>query len=619
MNADIRLKQFAEIKRLIKIDYTGKAFNLLLSAASPDDGCDVQLRCARIFNSLSKKNLQLKPLKVAILASSSTEHLVPILAYWLAKEGFNAEIWAAPFDTLAATVLDPSSTLYTFEPDCIWIMNTWRDIDISAMPGANMQDVSGALDGAIKKTVGLVHAVRARTTAQIVLNNADIPLMEVFGNLGANVAWSFRNLLRQYNVLLAKAVDPGFTIFDFDHLSSVFGKSRWEDPTYWYHSKNAFSFDALGMIAFHFSRLIAAAKGLSKKCLVLDLDNTLWGGVIGDDGMEGIKLGAGAEGEAFVDFQHYIKALKDRGIILAVCSKNDIDNAREPFESHPDMELRLNDIAVFVANWQNKADNIQKIASNLNISLDSLVFCDDNPAERDLVRKFLPMVAVPELPEDPTGYINALQAGCYFETLSFSDDDGNRADYYTANAMRGDLKESFTDLSEFHQDLEMVSLVGEIDNFYRPRAAQLLNKSNQFHLTGTRYSEIEIEELASNPKTTCRIFKLKDRFGDQGLISAVILKLEKDNVLVIDTWVMSCRVLGRGMEEFIASEILKIAQSVGAYTVEGSYIISTKNGLVAGLYERLGFTEFSGDKKAFIWRLDVSQAVGWKHFIARES
>lgn len=619
MNIDSRRKQFSEIKRLDKNGDTARAFSLLLSAASPDDEYPVQQRCARIFTSLSKKPLQLRPLKIAILASSTVDHIIPILTYWLAREGFDPEIWAAPFDTVAATILTPNSPLYAFEPDFIWIMNTWRDTDISTMPEATAQDVTNALDGAVKKIINLVQAIRAQSVCQIVVNNADIPLREEFGNLEANVAWSFRNLLRQYNLRLMETVESGFLIFDLDHLSSVFGKSRWEDPRYWYHSKNAFSFDALGMISFHFARLIAAAKGLSSKCLVLDLDNTLWGGVIGDDGMDGIKLGTGAEGEAFVDFQHYIKALKERGVILAVCSKNDMDNAREPFESHPDMVLGIKDIAVFVANWENKADNIRHIANKLNIGLDSLVFCDDNPVERDLIRRILPMVAVPELPEDPTGYVTALQAGCYFEMLSYSQDDAHRADYYTTNATRDDLKESFTDLGEFFRDLEMFATVFEVDQFHRPRTAQLINKSNQFHLTGTRYSEIEIEELTQRQEVICRMFKLRDRLGDQGLISVVILKLDGGGELMIDTWVMSCRVLGRSMEEFIASEILEIAQSVGALTIVGTYIASKKNVLVARLYERLGFVKINGDENGSIWQLNVSQAPGWEHFIARDS
>jgi len=334
---------------------------------------------------------------------------------------------------------------------------------------------------------------------------------------------------------------------------------------------------------------------------VLDLDNTLWGGVIGDDGLDGIRLGTGPEGEAFVAFQAYLQALGRRGIVLAVSSKNDPKNAAEPFEKHPDMRLRLGDIAVFRANWDNKPDNIREIARTLNLGLDAFVFIDDNPAEREMVRQLLPMVEVPELAADPADYIASLATQNLFEATLYSAEDGERARLYRENAERDASSRTAADLSSYLANLAMRAAVGPVDAFTLPRMAQLINKSNQFHLTGTRYAEAELAALAADPAATMLWFRLADRFGDNGLISVVILKQAGDG-LEIDTWVMSCRVLGRTMEEFIANEIRAVAQARGCARILGSYHPSAKNGLVAGLYARLGFDALENDGAVTRWQ-----------------
>jgi len=363
--------------------------------------------------------------------------------------------------------------------------------------------------------------------------------------------------------------------------------------------------DAYGLVAYRAARLIAAIKGRAKKVLALDLDNTLWGGVIGDDGLEGIRLGAGPEGEAFVAFQEYVRALKDRGIVLAVCSKNEEATAKEPFERHPDMRLRLDDIAVFKANWNNKADNLREIAQLLNLGLDSFVFVDDNPVERGLVRELLPEVAVPELPEDPADYVAALDREFAFETVTFTAEDEKRGDLYRDNARRAELQQSFTDVSQYLRSLDMEGVAQDVDAFTLPRAAQLINKSNQFHLTTTRYTEAELEAFRANPDYRVRVYSLRDRFGDNGLISSVILKRETDDTLAIDTWVMSCRVLSRTMEEFICRDIIDVADSFRCKRVCGLYRPTKKNALVAGLYERMKFARIGDEDGGTRWELDL--------------
>ncbi len=592
------------------------AFAGLAALARHEDDFVTQRKYARLLDKLPKDGLELRPLKLALLASSTTDHFAEILRLWLALEGFDADIFQPSFGQTAQSVLDPASDLYAFAPDMVWFFGNWRDVRIEVAPGAGRAEVDAAIEAAVAEAAGLWHALQRHAPALIVHNNADIPAMDVFGHLEANVPWSRRSLLRRYNLALADALPPGVSLFDLEHVSSCWGKDRWTDSRYWYHSKHAFAFDAAGTLAFQFARLAGAAKGLAKKCLVLDLDNTLWGGVIGDDGMDGIKLGNGAAGEAFADFQDYARELKERGVILAVCSKNEDANAREPFEHHPAMRLRLDDIAVFRANWNNKADNIREIAETLNIGLDSVVFVDDNPAERSLVRDFLPMVTVPELPEDPALYAAALHRERLFETLSFSSEDRVRNDYYRANASRSELRHAYADLGEFQRSLTMVAAVGAIDSFHLPRAAQLINKSNQFHLTTTRYGDAAIKAMLEDPAWQGRHFSLKDRFGDNGLIAVVLLHRQGGDALV-DTWVMSCRVLGRGMEEFIANDLVQTARAMGCRHLIGRYIPSKKNKLVAGLYPRLGFTLVEDRDGETVWRLDLDDAPPLTTFIAR--
>jgi FkbH-like protein len=603
MSETSEIQDWAAIKGLAaRGDHVG-AFAALLKLARPSDDFTTQRRYAKFLAKLPKHGLELRPLRVALLATSTTDHFAEILILWLALSGFDVEIHQPPFGQVTQSVLDPSSQLYEFKPDVVWLFETWRDVALDTPNGADKAEVAAVIAQVVEIKSGLWRALQARSDALIIQNNADIPALDVFGHFEANTPWSGRARLRRYNLALTEAVIPGVLLFDLDHVSACWGKEGWIDARYWHHSKHAFAFDATGKTAFEFSRLIAAAKGLSRKCLVLDLDNTLWGGVIGDDGLEGIKLGNGAEGEAFVEFQEYIRRLKERGVILAVCSKNDEANAREPFLKHPAMRLGIDDIAVFRANWDNKADNICNIAATLNIGLDSLVFVDDNPAERALVRRFLPMVAVPELPSDPSGYVAALHAERLFETVGYSQEDGARNEYYRANAQRSELKDMFADLGEYQKSLEMAAEVGEINSFYLPRAAQLINKSNQFNLTGARRSEAELRAVLEEPLWQTRYFTLSDKFGDNGLISVVLLRRDGEDIH-IDTWVMSCRVLGRGMEEFIANEMENAAREMGAARLIGGYIPSKKNGMVANLYARLGFAAMGEN----LWRLDVDPA-----------
>jgi FkbH-like protein len=388
--------------------------------------------------------------------------------------------------------------------------------------------------------------------------------------------------------------------------SANVGLERWSEARHWHASKLTIAPDFIPLYADVVLRTVAAIYGKSRKCLVLDLDNTLWGGVIGDDGLAGIKLGQGSPtGEAFLAIQQLAKQLRSRGVILAVCSKNEEDAARSPFQSHPDMLLAESDIAVFQANWTDKASNLRAIAATLNIGIDALVFLDDNPAERMQVRRELPMVAVPELPEDPALYPQILAAAGYFETVSFSVEDKNRAEYYRSNAQRAEILNKTGDMQSYLRSLDMICEINPVDAMSRARSSQLINKSNQFNLTTRRYSEGEIEALETDVGAHLIQVRLTDKFGDNGIISVIIARNAEDG-WAIDTWLMSCRVLGRRVEEAVLGHLATAARAAGAKTLSGAYIPSPKNRMVADHYQKLGFAPTgAAEDGTTSWSLDL--------------
>jgi FkbH-like protein len=370
------------------------------------------------------------------------------------------------------------------------------------------------------------------------------------------------------------------------------------------------------------ARVIGAQRGLSKKCLVLDLDNTLWGGVVGDDGPEGIVLGEGsAAGEAYLAVQRYAKQLRDRGVVLAVCSKNDPSIAETTFREHPEMLLRPSDIAVFMANWDDKASNLPKIAERLNLGIDSLVFMDDNPAERARVREGLPMVAVPELPDDAAQYVRCLADAGYFESIAFTADDAQRAQQYTENASREALRASAQNLEAFLDGLRMKVVFGPFQSVDLQRVTQLINKTNQFNLTTKRYTQHEISEFASAQDGLTLQFRLLDRFGDNGLVSAMILRpvAEEPDVLEVDTWVMSCRVFARQLELEAMNIVVEESRRRGIRALRARYVPTARNSVVKDLYATLGFLQIEDSDRSTYWRLKLGEYAPHSTFINRDA
>jgi FkbH-like protein len=429
----------------------------------------------------------------------------------------------------------------------------------------------------------------------------------VFGGLDARIPGSPRAMAERFNSrLLQEVVKENDLVVDAAFLASQVGLNAWNDARGWYKAKLPASLDATPLYADIICRLLGSARGKARKCLVLDLDNTLWGGVIGDDGVDGIALGQNSVvGEAHVALQRYLLDLRRRGVILAVCSKNDDAVARTPFRQHPEMVLKEDHIAVFVANWSDKANNLREIAATLNIGTDSLVFLDDNPVERAQVRLVLPEVAVPELTDDPADYIGLLANAGYFEAIGLSAEDMARAEFYQANAERVSLQK-VGNLEEYLRSLQMMATISPFNAVGRVRIAQLINKSNQFNLTTRRYSENDVESMQNDPTKFCLQVRLADRFGDNGMISVVIFDIAAET-WSCDTWLMSCRVLGRRVEELVLSTVAQAARAAGARQLAGTYLPTKKNSLVADHFAKLGFAKTSDLAEGGTrWALDIN-------------
>jgi FkbH-like protein len=528
-----------------------------------------------------------KVVRVAILADSATQHLVTMMKVLGAKNNTILQVYEGGYDGIDLEILNPLSGLYSHDPHYVIVLMSSEKLK-SRLYNSEGRNTFAA--ETIERLENLWNVFRAHSSATIIQTTFVLPNERTFGNYELKVAESIGSIFTEINYrLVASARDTkNVLINDVDFLAGSIGRAQWLDPRMWNLAKVPCRLEHLPRLAQSFLDTILAASGLFTKCVVLDLDNTLWGGVIGDDGLQGIALGEFDEGEAFVAFQKFICELKRRGIVLAVVSKNERSNAILPFKEHPFMALKEEDISVFVANWDNKVDNIRLVQKTLNIGFDSLVFIDDNPFERNIVREFLPQIAVPELPEDPAMYLQALAELNLFETASFSEADRTRAEQYRHEAQRELIRPSFTNIKEYLISLGMEIKLERFNTFNLPRIAQLSQRSNQFNLMTRRYSEAACDAMMKDSSLAPITLKLSDRFGDYGLISIVILKTVGQDI-EIDEYLMSCRVLQRGVENFAMNNIFAYAARRGAERVVGHYIPTTKNGMVKDFFKSFGF------------------------------
>jgi FkbH-like protein len=544
------------------------------------------------------ETLATKKVRLAVLGSSTLTHLLPAIRVAGLRRGIRIDTYENDYGQYLQELSEPDSALHDFQPTAVLLALDAYHMTAGVTAGMDAGNAEAALEemkGRIAEAWRLARdAFRCPIIQQAILP-VHLPLL---GNnehrLPGSRAWFVTRLNQAIRVM---AEPEGVDVLAIDDRAARGGIGKWHDPALWHRSKQEVTPTAAPLYGDLVGRWLAAKQGRSFKCLVMDLDNTLWGGVIGDDGLEGIALGQGSPlGEAYTAFQDYARELSRRGVILAVCSKNDEANALEPFEKHPDMVLKRGDIASFVANWQNKADNIRAIAQELNIGLDALCFIDDNPFERNLVRQELPMVAVPEVSDDPTGYPVALADGGYFEGLAVTDEDRERTSQYQGNKAREALKAAVTDLPSYLRGLEMQLISKHFDQIGLQRIVQLINKSNQFNLTTRRYTDADVVAVMADPDAFGLQLRLTDRFGDNGIIAILIGRLLANSDLYIDTWLMSCRVLGRQVEPTTLNLIAQEALKLGAKRLVGEYIPSKKNAMVKDHYARLGFAVMETDE-----------------------
>jgi FkbH-like protein len=568
-------------------------------------------RLAKLITGARAERLSLSPLvpfRLAIVSNATSQFIVPALVASAARHGIALECCEANFDQVVQEVLSADSAISRGQPDAVLIA-----IDHRGLPLRQCLGDAAAAQETVEATLAHLALIRkgvaANSKAICIVQTVARPPETIFGNGDLAVPGTMRSLVDRVNRGIAESISgSGDMLFDVAGLAETVGLASWHDPTLWNLAKLPFSNVFLPLYADHIGRIVAALRGKSRRCLILDLDNTVWGGVIGDDGIEGIVIGQGdPTGEAHLSVQQTALTLRERGIVLAVSSKNHDEVARAPFQTHPDMLLRESHIAVFQANWDDKATNIEAIANAVSLGLDSMVLLDDNPAERALVRQLLPQVAVPELPDDPALFARTLLASGYFEAVAFSAEDRQRADFYEENARRVALREEAADLGTYLASLEMVMTVQPFDAAGRNRIVQLINKSNQYNLTTRRYTEREVEEAQRDPDCLTLQVRLSDKFGDNGMISVVICRqIGRD--WHVDTWLMSCRVLGRRVEDAVLQELLLQARERGVDRIVGIYHPTERNKLVEDHYAKLGFALAERQQDGTtVWQLSVAE------------
>ncbi len=538
------------------------------------------------------KNDDNEDFKIAVLGAYSTQYFVMVLRYLLLEEGINASIYEGAYNSIIQETLDSFSKLYSFKPDVVIIMNYHEEIKVLPQLLASEEEVKKSIDITVKHYKMIWDKLSSMIPGcRILQTNYVIPSLKSLGNLECNYIFSKSTFFKMLNLELMKNRPINVNFVDMDGLASEVGKRNWFDYTSYFLNKTAIKLDYIGLAADMFVKEIKALRGQVNKCLVLDLDNTLWGGVVSETGYDGINLDPNnAVGESYRFFQKYIIELKNRGVILAVCSKNDIEIAKEPFIKNENMLLKLQDISCFKANWQDKAANLKEISDKLNIGLDSLVFFDDNIVERELISACLKEVTVIDVPKDSAEYALALDKSHAFEWLQLTKEDLGRSSSYLNSSKREELMKEFKDYDEYLKSLNMAVEIEELQENNISRFVQLINKSNQFNLRTKRYSEDIILKLLDDKNTKCLAVKFKDKFESYGIISCVILK-KIDEYCFIDTWLMSCRVIKRNVELAVYNSIVEEALKLNCNKILGEYIETKKNNLVRNLYIDLGFQE----------------------------
>ena len=561
----------------------------------------------RIRRELLAQNPHPLKKRVAILGGSTTNEVADQLGLFLLQYGIEAEFYQSEYAQYWQDAMFGTPELDAFGPDIIYIHTTWRNITDFPSTASTAAEIDAMLDAEFGRFAAMWQALADKFHCPVIQNNFDRPNYRLMGNRDIYDPHGRSNFISRLNQRFYQyaAEHENFYINDIDYLSADYGLSAWGDAFYWHMYKYAMCLDAIPSLASSVANIIKAVYGKNKKALVLDLDNTLWGGVVGDDGVDGIAVGPEVpEGQVYAEFQSYCKALKSIGVILAVDSKNDAENALAGL-NHPDGVLRPDDFVAIKANWDTKDRNLQAIADELSLGVDSFVFADDNPAERAIVAAQLPGVATPKL-DGAENYIKTLDHGGYFEVVALSGEDLKKTELYHANARRRQAQAAFADYNDYLRSLEMTAVIRGFESIYIQRIAQLTNKSNQFNLTTLRCSEDDIRAMADSPAWLCLYGKLTDKFGDNGVVS-VVAGEQQGETLRLRLWLMSCRVLKRGMEDAMMDCLVRDALARGVQTLVGYYYPTAKNAMVKDFYARMGFAQTAADEAGnTTWTLDTA-------------
>lgn len=562
--------------------------------------------------------------KIAVLGGSTTHDIIRVLEVFLLQQGIRPQFYESEYAQYWQDVMFDNPELEAFHPDLIFIHTSGRNVTAYPAVTDSAEQIDALLEEQYEHFRVMWEKIADKYQCPVIQNNFEYPFYRVLGNQEAVYRQgriSFLNGLNEKFYQYARE-HTGFYIHDINYMAAAYGLDRWADPFYWHMYKYALCMQAIPEFAFNLSNIIKAVFGKNKKSLVLDLDNTLWGGIVGDDGVENLEIGQETSmGQVYAEFQQYLKAQKEIGVMLNVNSKNEQENAMAGLE-HPEGILKPDDFIVIKANWEPKSRNIAEIAEELNILPDSLVFVDDNPAEREIVAARVSGVAVPDI-GTPEQYIRRLDHAGYFEVTDLSEDDRKRNEMYKANMARQRQQMNFGDYGEYLRSLAMKGTIRAFEPMYMARIAQLTNKSNQFNLTTRRYTQGDIERFANDDTYVTRYGKLEDKFGDNGVVSVVIGRkgsMEETAgpadrpVLHLELWLMSCRVLKRDMELAMMDSVVEACQACGIHTILGYYYPTAKNGMVKEFYGLLGFTKIREDEDgSSVWQFDIPEAYERKN------
>lgn len=543
--------------------------------------------------------------KIAILSGYTVGEFQNILELFLLNCGIKPVFWQGKYNRFYEEAIFEIEDLKAFDPDIVYIHTTVKNLKHLPEITDNEETVNDKLNQEYEYFNNVWNNLKEKLNCFIIQNNFESLPYRCMGNsevYHSNGELNFINLLNQKLYEYARNND-GFYINDLNYQSAWFGLEKWFDNTSWYLYKYPFSTGAIPLVSHNIANIIKSAYGKNKKALILDLDNTLWGGVIGDDGLANVKLGAETgEGAAYYDWQKYIKKLSNFGISLNVCSKNEESLAKLGF-THPCSLLKEDDFIVFKANWKNKDTNIKEILKELNVLDESAVLVDDNPAERLIVNQSIPKISTPNI-SSPEDYVKYLDQAGFFEVTTLSFDDKKRNEYYKANKKREAYAKSYTDYNEYLKSLEMICFFEQINENNIERAVQLINKTNQFNMTTVRYTESNMKEFLEDKSIITICSKLKDKFGDNGIVSCLIAKIHQ-GIAIIDLWVMSCRVFKRNLENAIIDKLVSICQQKNIKRIQGKYVPSYKNNYVSNLYFSLGFKNLEKTEKYELWEYTI--------------